>query len=135
MKMKDIMDKKPDFETEKLRGWSVSKEDTKKYKKEWKEEENNIEISKGDMKLQLMRFTEVRQKKNDKLGFAYKFRHDKGLFLYHLPKDSGKKEQEAINFIKGVAEAGGYEVRSTDDFLQEAIDMAKHLSNKRKSKK
>jgi len=58
--MDDLMEKKPDFETESLRAWHVPKDQADKYN------EKGIMIGKGKYKMQLMGFTEVRMEGSKK---------------------------------------------------------------------
>ena len=113
------MDKKrkPDFETESFRMWSE--------KKKGKEEVGGFEIKYKDMKMKLCGFNICR--KEGKIIFAYKFKHEEGegLILIHNPKIN--KESEKIeSMLRAMALAIGYEVKDTQDVLKNLYGQ-KHL--------
>ena len=122
--MTDLMDKKPDFETESLKAWKVPKDQRDQYKEE------GILIGKGNTKMKLMGFTEVREKGSKKLQFAYKIRHDKGLFLYHIANDT-KKVKALKEFLIDAAEKMGLQPQDSKEILINARDAIRHLGWKK----
>jgi hypothetical protein len=109
-------DRKPDFETESLRMWR-----TKKGSKEFSEAKasEGFELDIGNGKLKFCGFTEGRDKDN-KLVFAYKFKHEEKNVLFYFPKEYKDNEgiKQVMDFLEKIAVSMGYELTNVEDMLK-----------------
>ena len=129
--MKNKTMRKPDFENESFRMWETSK----KEKDEYKDTGSKIKVL--GQEIALIGFTEVSKKDDDKLIFAYKFKHNNKTILFVIPDDSLIEEQRAIellSMLNGLANAMGYEVIDMRDTVK-AMNNEKHIIDKLKKEK
>ena len=113
--------RKPDFEDERVRAWTVGK--NKKVITE-KEEKEAITVKKGKFSMQLLGFKKVKTKRG-RLVFAFKPKKD--LIMYYIPKKNPAEEREEAwealqKITKLIAIETGREVT-----LQDAHDFVDHI--------
>jgi hypothetical protein len=114
------MDKKPDFENESLRMWVPDKKEKKRLKKK------TPCIKYRGYVFGLVGFTLV--KKNNKVVFAYKFKHESKMVIAYLDDDN-KEIQAVYNDLKKYAKAIGYEFRDVHE-VWDKILMEEHTIKK-----
>ena len=108
--------RKPDKETELLRMWILDK--NSKESKEFEEKtKDSTEITYKDMKIKITGFTELRDKKTNKLKFAYKFKHDERFVVYYVP-DNNKEGMKCLEIIKRLIPLGGYNLQNMEEQLK-----------------
>ena len=129
--MKNKTMRKPDFENESFRMWETSK----KEKDEYKDTGSKIKVL--GQEIALIGFTEVSKKDNDKLIFAYKFKHNNKTILFVIPDDLLMEEKKVIEFLgllNTMAESIGYKVMDMRDSIK-SIKNEKHIIDKMKKEK
>lgn len=109
----DIMKQKPDLDTESFRAWIVDKESSEAINEETKESNPLIVKLENGFEMKLVGFSSANLP-DGKPAIAYKFRHDKKLFLYYnfLTENDGEDYRRAVialQMISEVAEQQGYE--------------------------
>ena len=116
--------RKLDFETESLRMWEVDK---KKRKNEFEDIKSmkGFKVKYKDIEMEFCGFARVLRKKDKKLVFAYKFKHEEGLILIHNPKID-KKIDSIEKVIRELAAGTGYQVQDTEEILKN-IHSQKHV--------
>lgn len=133
----DKINRKPDMETESFRMWEADKENFEKEK----EESKKLPVLKyKGQEFRLDGFNIARDK-NEKIIFAYKFKHEKKDILYFVDTDD-KEILKAVDFIKKTASIVGYATTdmriSLDSVANEMITMEardKKKEEENKSKK
>ena len=129
--MKNKTMRKPDFENESFRMWETSK----KEKDEYKDTGSKIKVL--GQEIALIGFTEVSKKDDDKLIFAYKFKHNNKTILFVIPDDLLMEEKKVIEFLgllNTMAESIGYKVMDMRDSIK-SIKNEKHIIDKMKKEK
>ena len=123
--------RKPDFENESFRMWETSKKEKDKYK------DTGSKVKILGQEIALIGFTEVFKKDNDKLIFAYKFKHNNKTILFVIPDDLLMEEKKVIEFLgllNTMAESIGYKVMDMRDSIK-SIKNEKHIIDKMKKEK
>jgi hypothetical protein len=131
----------PDIETETLRIWKADKE----------EKQELEQFSEGDIKLKLKNskgeeietnlcgFNKAYKKDNNsELIFAWKFKHEDRLILFYLKDKEGEDSNKAIEFLKGMGKAIGYEVEDIEEKFKQLINdngLMKMISKDKEVKK
>ena len=129
--MKNKTMRKPDFENESFRMWETSKEERDEYKN------GGSKIKILEEEVSLIGFTEVSKKDDDKLIFAYKFKHNNKTILFVIPDDLLMEEKKVIEFLgllNTMAESIGYKVMDMRDSIK-SIKNEKHIIDKMKKEK
>ena len=108
--------RKPDKETELLRMWKTDK-DSEEAKEMDEVFKDSIEIDYKGMKLKITGFNIMREKKTNKLVFAYKFKHDEKFILYYTPNNN-KKGKKVLATLSDLAVLGGYNMQNMEENLK-----------------
>ena len=119
----------PTRETESLRIWAKDKDKDKEELKKL-DDEKGFEIDIGEEnKLKCLGFTECKDK-DDKILFAYKFKHESKFILYYNPN----KDEKFLNVLKAVALVSGYNLQDLEENIKSIKQEVKTM-NKEKEKK
>jgi len=114
----------PTRETEKFRMWVKDKSKDNGNLKEYAEEEGfEVELEDGN-KIKCVGFTEYT--KDDKLMFAYKFKHEDKFIIYYNPS----KDENFLNLLKSVALVSGYNLQDMEETLKSIREEVKLFEDK-----
>ena len=102
------------FQTESLTAYKSTKKVQKSI-----QETNPIFIQYKDLKIGLVGFTKVFEPKTNKLSFAYKFKEDQKIILFHNVKGiTDDKITKAKAFIQQVAKETGYTILDSSEYVK-----------------
>lgn len=128
-------DRKPDIETESLRIWEHKDDDEETEI----DNSNSFKIKYNGLEMNLTGFTTCKDKKSNKIIFAYKFKHEERMILYYINEDLTEEEKDKIDkvlfMIKKINPLiGDYEIKDTKDVFK-LMKNEKHLWKEKKEKK
>jgi hypothetical protein len=109
-----MINKNSDFQTESFRAWKSTKKEIKSF-----EESNPISVEYKDLKLILVGFTKVFEPETNKLAFAYKFKDDTKVILFHNVEGiQNKKIESAKKLINQISQQIGYTILDSQDYVK-----------------
>jgi len=117
-------ERKPDIETESLRMWKTSEEERKEIEDDKGE---GIEIKLKDDKgeeivTKICGFDKACDKTTNELMFAWKFKHEDKMMLFYLKNKEDEMSKKAIEFLKGMGNAIGYNVQDIEVHFKNMIN-------------
>ena len=120
-------DRKPDIETESLRMWKTKDNEEKTDV----DNSNSFKIEYNKMEMNLCGFTTCKDKKSNKIIFAYKFKHKEKMILYYINEDLTAEEKNKIDKVLFMMRKinpliGDYEIKDVKDTFK-LMENEKHL--------
>ncbi len=135
----DYKKRKPDIETESVKGW-VSEEDVECANEVLEDEKDKIEIScKNGFVFKLVGFNTFTSKKTGEIAMAYKLNDEEKVILIYLGDGVEEEEMEKIaafvNLLECWAELQGYQIQDAKEFAERASVEMERVSRSRNESK
>lgn len=116
--------RKPDFEVESFRSWTVDKSEEKEFAKVLANDKGAINLSYKDIEVSLGGFTKCINKTTGVLEFAYKIKSTDKLILFYLADKNSDIAKEGVKLLGQLSAHLDYE------FL-DAMDCVKNIYNEK----
>lgn len=130
-----MIKRKPDLEVESFRAWIPTKKE-----EEIAKEDKGVCIKLSDnTEIYLTGFNTVSRKEDNKVVFAYKFKHDTKQFLYWIDKEQDKDKLKLLDCVIKLNETFGYDLQDMEEQVKniknEMGTLEKISNNKLKGKR